>query len=215
MSPKDHHSIHPLFAPRSIAIVGASRRRDSIGYCMVDNLLKNQFTGTLYPVNPKAEAVHSLKCYPSVLSIEDPVDLALIVVPRDFVEGAVDECIQKKVKGLVVITAGFGETGQEGAQMEKRILKKIRAAGIRMIGPNCMGIINTDPEVCLNATFAPTPARRGSVGFVSQSGALGVAILNEAESLGLGLTQLPPWETRPMCPAMTCWNTGSRTTLPG
>jgi succinyl-CoA synthetase alpha subunit len=105
------------------------------------------------------------------------------------VPGVVEECLEKGVRGLVVITAGFGETGPEGARIEAGIRDRVRAAGVRMIGPNCMGVINTDPEVRLNATFAPTPARPGSIGFVSQSGALGVAILNVASDLGVGLTQ--------------------------
>jgi acyl-CoA synthetase (NDP forming) len=113
----------------------------------------------------------------------------MILVPRQLVQGAVEECIAKGVKGLVVITAGFSETGEEGAARERTLRETVRAAGVRMIGPNCMGVINTGGEVSLNATFAPTPARPGAIGFVSQSGALGVAILNVAQDLGIGLTQ--------------------------
>ncbi len=111
------------------------------------------------------------------------------MVPRALVQGAVEECIAKGVQGLVVITAGFSETGEEGAALERRLRETVRAAGVRMIGPNCMGVINTDPEIRLDGTFSPTPARRGAIGFVSQSGALGVAILNVAQDLGIGLTQ--------------------------
>ncbi|HEY4589748.1 MAG TPA: CoA-binding protein, partial [Thermoanaerobaculia bacterium] len=182
-------ALDPIFSPRSIAVVGASRRRDSIGFALLHNLLVNEFNGTIYPVNPHAESIHSLKCYPSVAAIPDPVDLAMILVPKQLVQGAVEECVAKGVKGLVVITAGFSETGEEGAARERTLRKAVRAAGVRMIGPNCMGVINTDPEVRLDATFSPTPARRGSIGFVSQSGALGVAILNVAQDLGIGLTQ--------------------------
>ncbi len=183
------HSLHAVFSPRSVAVVGASRQPDSIGFAVLDNLLRDGFEGAVYPVNPRAAAIHSLKCYPTISAIPDPVDLGVIVVPRDAVEGVVEDCLACGVRSLVVITAGFGETGAEGAEIERRIRDQVRAAGVRMVGPNCMGVINTDPAVRLNATFAPTPARRGSIGFVSQSGALGVAILNVAADLGIGLTQ--------------------------
>ena len=181
--------LDPLFSPRSIAVIGASRRRDSIGYALLHNLVANEFAGAIYPVNPLAKAIHSLRCYPTIGAIPDPIDLAVIVVPKEAALGAVDECLKHGVKGLVVITAGYGETGAEGAERERLLREKVRAAGVRMIGPNCMGIINTEAKVSLNATFAPTPARAGSIGFVSQSGALGVAILNVAGDLGIGLTQ--------------------------
>jgi len=182
-------SLDALFSPRSVAVVGASRSRDSIGWAIVHNLVAAQFTGAIYPVNPKASAIHSLKCYPTLAAIPDPIDLALVVVPQPGVEGIVDEGLAAGVRGFVVITAGFGETGEAGRAAERRLREKVRAAGGRLIGPNCMGVINADPAVSLNATFSPTPASWGSVGFVSQSGALGVAILNVAESLGVGLSQ--------------------------
>jgi acetate---CoA ligase (ADP-forming) len=186
------HSPRPLdaiFSPRSVAVVGASRRRDSLGFSLLHNLVVNELNGAIFPVNPQAHALHSLKCYPSIAAIPDAVDLAVVMVPRDRVQGVVEECLAKGVGGLVVITAGFSETGEEGAALERRLRETVRAAGVRMIGPNCMGVINADPEVRLDATFAPTPARWGSIGFVSQSGALGVAILNVAQDLGVGLTQ--------------------------
>ncbi len=182
-------SLDPIFSPRSVAVVGASRSRDSIGWAIVHNLVASQFSGAIFPVNPKATSVHSLKCYPNLSAIPDPVDLVLVVVPKPLVEQVVDEGLACGVPGFVVITAGFGETGEEGREIEARLREKVRGAGARMIGPNCMGVINADPAVSLDATFAPTPASWGTVGFVSQSGALGVAILNVAESLGVGLTQ--------------------------
>jgi acetyl coenzyme A synthetase (ADP forming)-like protein len=182
-------SLDPVFSPRAVAVVGASRQRDSIGFALLHNLVSHEFQGAIYPVNPHAAAIHSLKCYRAVAEIPDPVDLAVVMVPRGAVEGVVEECLAKGVRGLVVITAGFAETGPEGRRLEERLRAAVRAAGVRMIGPNCMGVINTDPRVSLNATFAPVPARPGAVGFVSQSGALGVAILNVAEELGIGLTQ--------------------------
>ena len=182
-------SLDPIFAPRSVAVIGASRNRESIGWALLDNLISRRFEGPIFPVNPHAESVHSLKCYPSVSEIPDPVDLAVVLVPRPLVEDVVDECLERGVRGLVVISAGFAETGAEGARLERRIRDKVRGAGARMVGPNCMGVINTDPAISLDATFAPVPARPGRIGFVSQSGALGVAILNVASSLGIGLTQ--------------------------
>jgi acetyl coenzyme A synthetase (ADP forming)-like protein len=178
-----------IFAPRSIAVIGASRRRDSIGFALLHNLVANQFEGAIFPVNPHARAIHSLRCYPSVADIPDPIDLAVVMVPRDTVQEVVEQCLARGVRGLVVITAGFGETGPEGAAREERLRRAVRAAGVRMIGPNCMGVINTAAAVSLNATFAPTPARAGRLGFVSQSGALGVAILNVLQDMDLGLTQ--------------------------
>jgi len=185
----DRHPLDPIFRPRSVAVVGASRNPGSIGHAILHNLLFGHFNGAIYPVNPHASVVHSLKCYPSVAAIPDPVDLAVVVVPRDLVEGAVDDCLAHGVMGLVVISAGFSETGEEGARFEERIREKVRAAGVRMVGPNCMGVINTEEHVRLDATFAPTPAEPGGIGFVSQSGALGVAILNVAADFGIGFTQ--------------------------
>lgn len=181
--------LDPIFSPSSIAVVGASRRRESLGFRLLHNLVVNEFTGAIYPVNPQAKAIHSLKCYPTLAAIPDPVDLAVILVPRQKVQGIVEECLAKGVRGLIVITAGFSEVGEEGAGRERRLRDAVRAAGIRMIGPNCMGVINTSPDVSLDATFSPTAARAGAIGFVSQSGALGVAILNVAQDLGIGLTQ--------------------------
>jgi acetyl coenzyme A synthetase (ADP forming)-like protein len=183
------HSLDPIFSPRSIAVVGASRSRESIGFALLHNLVVSEFQGAIYPINPKADSIHSLKAYPSVKAVPDPIDLGVIMVPRKLVLPIVEECLEAGVRGLVVITAGFAETGEEGAKLERELRRIVRQAGVRMIGPNCMGVINSDPEVSMNATFAPTPARRGSIGFVSQSGALGVAILNAAADLGIGLTQ--------------------------
>ena len=182
-------SLEPIFSPRTVAVVGASRNRESIGFALLHNLVMGQFQGAIYPINPHAESIHSLKAYPRIGDVPDPVDLAVIVVPRKLVLPMVDECLEVGVKGLVTITAGFAETGEEGAALERELRDKVRRAGVRMVGPNCMGVINTDASVSLNATFAPTPAQPGTVGFVSQSGALGVAILNAASDLGIGLTQ--------------------------
>ena len=190
-------SLDPIFRPRSVAVIGASAERSSIGYALLHNLVTAEFQGALFPVNPKGGAIHSLKTYPSILDVPDPVDLAVVAVPKKVVLPVVDECLEKGVRGLVVITAGFAETGEEGAELERELVEKIRQGGARMVGPNCMGVINTDEDVSLNAAFAPTQARRGTIGFVSQSGALGVAILNVAADLGIGLTQFVSMGNKP------------------
>lgn len=186
MSPSGLDSI---FSPTSIAIVGASRHRGKIGYEILHNLIVNDFQGTLYPVNPNAKSIHGIRAFPNVLAIPDPVDLAIITVPADISLEAVEECGKKRVKGLVVITAGFREVGGAGVEREERLLALCRQYGMTMVGPNCMGIINTDPSVRMDATFAPTPPLRGTISLASQSGALGIAILDHAKSLGVGFAK--------------------------
>ena len=182
------HSIERLLAPRSVAVIGAGRERGSIGHEVFRNLIAGGFQGPVYPINPKAPHVASVRAYPSVGDVPDDVDLAVICVPAPLVMQSIEECITKKVRGLVVITAGFAEAGGEGAEVERRMVERARAGGMRLIGPNCMGIVNTAPSVSLNATFAPVPPTPGRVGFSSQSGALGIAILEKASLLGLGVS---------------------------
>lgn len=181
-------SLDSIFRPRSIAVIGASRRKDSIGHMILHNLLELDFNGKVFPVNPHADVVHSIKCFPRILDIPDEVDLAIIVVPRNRVLAVVDECIQKNVKALIVITAGFKELGPQGARWEQKLVAKVKSAGLRLLGPNCMGVINTDPDVRMNATFAPVAPGPGPIAFTTQSGALGVAILNIAHRVGLGFS---------------------------
>jgi acetyl coenzyme A synthetase (ADP forming)-like protein len=180
-------SLDAIFRPRSIAVVGASRDRDTIGAEIFHNLVRCGFQGKVFPVNPHADAVQSVKCYPSVSAVPDPVDLAIVVVPARAVERVVDDCIAKGVRGLVVISAGFREIGADGAARERALAEKVRAAGIRMVGPNCMGVINTDSEIRMDATFARPEPLAGKVSFETQSGALGAALLEDAGRLGLGL----------------------------
>ncbi|MCI0682256.1 MAG: GNAT family N-acetyltransferase [Gemmataceae bacterium] len=181
-------SIRPFFHPRSVAVVGASRDPSSIGYRVVAALVSNQFQGPIYPVNPKAHEIHGVRAYPSVRDLPPPVDLAVIAVPRDAVLGVVDECAARGVRGLVVITAGFAEVGADGRELQRRLVDKVRGHGMRMVGPNCMGLLNTDPAVRLNASFAPTFPPHGRVAMSSQSGALGLAILGAAQRFQLGLS---------------------------
>jgi acetyl coenzyme A synthetase (ADP forming)-like protein len=177
-----------FFNPRAVAVVGASRKRGTIGGEIFHNLLGFGFNGPVYPVNPGAAVVQSVPAYASVEAIPGPVDLAIIVVPAEQVTEVAAACGRKGVKALVVISMGFSETGAQGQIQQAELVRVCRAAGMRLIGPNCMGIVNTDPEVCLDATFAPGVPPAGRVGFSSQSGALGLAIIEHANSLGLGIS---------------------------
>lgn len=176
-----------LFRPRSVAVVGASRRPGSIGRQIVANLVAGGFQGPVYPVNPKAEVVLSVPSYASVKAIPAPVDLAVLVVPPDAVLQVAEECGRKGVKGLVVITAGFREIGGVGIEREEKLRAIAARHGMRVIGPNCMGIVNTQPEFACNASFSAAQPLPGSVAMVSQSGALGEAILADAAQAGLGV----------------------------
>lgn len=171
-----------------MAVVGASRRPRSVGYEVVANLLRSGFDGPVYPINPAARAVHSVPAYPSLAAVPGPVDLAVITVPRDLVLGVVEDAIAKGVKALVTITAGFREVGEEGSRLEAIMRTRLRESGVRMVGPNCMGIVNTDPAVSLNASFTASQVPAGGVAVASQSGALGEALLETAAELGLGLS---------------------------
>jgi len=181
-------SMRPFFEPGSVAVVGASRRRGQIGSEIFHNLAAGGFTGRVVPVNPQAGEIASVPCYPRVSAIPGEIDLAVVAVPAAAVEAVVDDCIAKGVRAIVVISAGFGEIGGEGRAREAALLEKVRNAGIRMIGPNCMGVLNTDPAFHLNATFSPVFPPSGRIAFSSQSGALGLAILDFAARLNLGVS---------------------------
>jgi acetyl coenzyme A synthetase (ADP forming)-like protein len=182
-------SLLPMFFPRSVAVIGASTDPTSIGGRLFANILNTGFTGPVYPVNPKAKVVRSVRAYSSVLDIPDEVDLAFIVVPQKFVLNVARECGEKGVRGIVVISAGFAETGPEGAEREAELLKIVRDKGMRMIGPNCMGLLNTAESARLNGTFAPIYPPAGNVAMLSQSGALGIAILDYATQHSIGISQ--------------------------
>lgn len=177
-----------FFNPRAVAVIGASRKRRTIGGEIFHNLLSYGFQGPVYPVNPTAAVVQDVPAYASVEAVPGPVDLAIIVVPAKEVLGVAEGCGRKGVKALVVISAGFSETGADGQTQQADLLRICRAYGMRLIGPNCMGILNTDSYVRLDATFAPSLPPQGRVGFSSQSGALGLAIIEYANSLGLGIS---------------------------
>jgi acetyl coenzyme A synthetase (ADP forming)-like protein len=181
-------SMRAFFEPRVVAVIGANRGRGRIGSEILRNLRETGFTGTLVPVHPGAAAIEDLAAYARITDVPFAVDLAVIVVPAAQVLPVVDDCIAKGVKALVVISAGFGETGGSGGDLEAQLVEKIRRAGIRLIGPNCMGIINTDAAVKLNATFSPVYPPEGRVAFSTQSGALGLAILDYVRTLNLGIS---------------------------
>jgi len=181
-------SMKSLFAPRSIAVVGASTRRGQLGAEVFHNLISAGFTGRLYPVNPAAETVEYVPCYGRVSEIPGPVDLAIVVVPAKFVDAVVDDCVRKGVRAIVMITAGFGETGAEGRAAERRLLEKVRGGGIRLVGPNCMGLLNTDPEISMLGTFSSVFPSHGNIAMSTQSGALGLAILDYAKRLNVGFS---------------------------
>lgn len=181
-------SIHRFFNPGSVAVIGASRRQDTIGQALVRNLVTGDYTGRVYAVNPSARAVSGLPTYANVTDIQDDVDVAIVAVPAEAVEDVVLDCAAKGVHGLVVISSGFAETGEEGRQRQRRLVGLSRSYGVRLIGPNALGIINTDPEVSINASLSGLMPPRGRAGFFCQSGALGSAILEKVNNRGLGLS---------------------------
>ena len=176
-----------ILRPRSIAVIGASRKPDTIGNQIFRNLLDYGFSGTAYPVNPTAKAVQSVAAYPSVLELPEPVDLAVVAVPCTHVLEVAEQCGQRSVGGLVVISAGFKEIGN--IALERDLLAITKNHGMRLVGPNCMGVLNTAAAVSMNATFAPSMPPHGSIGFVSQSGALGLSVLDYAREYGIGIAQ--------------------------
>lgn len=183
------HSLDSIMKPRSIAVIGASTRAHTIGSDIMKRLQEYGFQGPIYPVNPKGGVIEGLQAYPSILDVPGEVDLAIVVVNAKFVLSTVDQCHEKGVGGLCVISAGFKETGAEGAALEKALLEKVRGYGMRCVGPNCLGVVNTHPAVRMDGCFAESLPRRGNIGFVSQSGALGGGILNILKDLNLGFAQ--------------------------
>jgi len=178
-----------IFRPKSIAVIGASNNPGTINSAMFMNLIMGNFKGPVFPINPKYNYVHGIKSYNSISEVPDQVDLAVIMVPRDAVFGVVDRCGEKGVKGLIVITAGFKETGMDGSELETRLVEKVRSYGMRMIGPNCFGVMNLGADVCMNATFSAYTPTTGKVAFMSQSGGLGEILIDRAERESLGVAQ--------------------------
>ncbi len=182
------NSLAPLLKPKTIAVIGASRNLESIGNIIFRNILSSGFTGTIYPVNLQADSVNGVKAFSSIQEIPEKIDLVVIAVKAEKVQKVAEEAINAGAQGLVVVTAGFAESGKEGAERQKKLVELTRANGVRLLGPSCLGVMNTDSEVRLNASLAPQLAPKGSAGFFSHSAALGLVILEYASGKGLGFT---------------------------
>jgi acetate---CoA ligase (ADP-forming) len=187
MMVKDARSLDPIFRPRAIAVVGASRTPGTVGYEIIHNLLAEGYTGAIYPINPNATAVHSIPAYRSIHDVPGVIDLAIIAVPKERALVVAEQCGERGVRTLIVITAGFKEVGPAGAEREEQLLAIARRYGMRMVGPNCLGVVNTAADIRMNATFAPIMPPAGPVSFMSQSGAMGVTILDYAAEYGIGI----------------------------
>lgn len=172
----ERQPLDAIFAPKNVAVIGATEKAGSVGRTLLWNLISSPFGGTVFPVNPKRPSVLGIKAYPNIAAVPEPVDLAVVVTPAPTVPGVIAECVEAGVKGAIIISAGFKEVGEEGIQLERSILEKARQGNMRIIGPNCLGVMN--PVSGLNATFANAMARPGNVGFISQSGALCTSILD-------------------------------------
>jgi acyl-CoA synthetase (NDP forming)/RimJ/RimL family protein N-acetyltransferase len=181
-------AVRRLLSPRSVAVIGAGRGPTSIGRAVVQNLQRAGFAGPVWPVNPQADHVASVRAVASILDIPDDVDLAVIAVPAEAVAATVEECGRKQVYGVVILSAGFAEAGPEGVALEAEVLRVARSWGVRVVGPNCLGIINNDPEVRLHGTFATVAPRRGRVSLLSESGMVGAAIIGQARERGIGIS---------------------------
>ena len=181
-------SLRAFLNPKSVAVIGASRRPNTIGNFVFRNLIQQDFKGVVYPVNPNAEVIAAVKAYPSILDIPGDIDLAIISIPADKVQQVVEECAHKGVRGVVVLTSGFSDIGADGMERQNKLVNTIRNYGMRMLGPNCMGMINTNPEINLNATFSAVVPPPGNIAFATQSGVLGSAILMYATNLNIGLS---------------------------
>ncbi len=182
-------SIDAVFAPRSVAVLGASTTPGKVGHDIFENILKGGYKGTLYPVNPKAKSVLSVRAYPSIKDIPDQVDLAMVILPPQAAESAVKEAIEKGVKGIVIVSAGFREVGEEGRAIEDRIVTLCAEAGVRVIGPNCLGVINPNEAVRLNGSFSSRMPASGNISFISQSGALCTSVLDFAADREFGFSK--------------------------
>jgi len=181
-------AVRHFLEPSAVAVIGASRRRGTVGGEAFHNLLDSEFGGVVYPVNPASEVVQSVRAYPSLTEVPGEVELAVIAVPAAAVAAAARECAARGIPAVVVLSAGFGEVGPEGAARERELVETCRRAGTRLVGPNCLGVLNAAPGAGLNATFAPQAPPPGSVGFVTQSGALGLALIDLAADRGLGVS---------------------------
>ncbi|WP_343964994.1 GNAT family N-acetyltransferase, partial [Kribbella koreensis] len=188
-SAAESRSLRPLLSPRCIAVIGAGRKPGGVGHEVLLNLLDGGFTGDLYAVNPKADRIGDITSYPSVEDVPGHVDLAVIAVPAAQVARVIEDCGRAGAGGAVVLSAGFSESGADGRLAQQKLLEIARRYSLRLIGPNCLGIVNTDPAVRLDATFANVPPMAGSLGLAAQSGAVGIAVLDHAGRIGPGVSE--------------------------
>ncbi|MDH3268346.1 MAG: CoA-binding protein, partial [Ignavibacteria bacterium] len=177
------------FYPKSICVVGASSKPKSLGYELTKSIKQYGYTGKLFLINPNSDEILGYKCYPTIESVQVKIDLAIIMVPKQFVEDSINQLTDKGTRALILITAGFKETGKEGEKEEKRILELVKQSGARLVGPNCMGIINSLPEIKMNSTFVAEEPRNGKMAFCSQSGAIGAAVLNSLRETDIRFSQ--------------------------
>jgi len=182
-------NLKKIFCPESVAIVGATKAKGTVPYDIVENILKSDLNGSVYPVSPREKHICSVKAYKYVIDIQDPVDLAIIVFPSAVAHMALEQCGQKGIKSVIIISAGYKEIGEKGIEREEQIKEIARKYDISFIGPNCLGVINTDPDVMLNASFARQMPEAGSIGFLSQSGALCTAVLDYAQAKHIGFSK--------------------------
>ncbi|PIU65042.1 MAG: hypothetical protein COS84_07465 [Armatimonadetes bacterium CG07_land_8_20_14_0_80_40_9] len=187
MRDKEDLDLNPIFNPQSVAVIGASRNPLKWGFIVLGNIVLGKYKGKIYPVNPNIDNVLGLKAYPNLKSIEDEIDLAVIITPADTVREIMKECVKRRVKSAVVISAGFSETGEEGAKLEEEVVKIARQGGVHLVGPNTMGVFGADPNLC--ALMPPVKPLRGSVSFVAQSGNLGTQLLGLGEAQGVGFSK--------------------------
>ena len=182
------NSVARLLRPRVVAVVGASRDQTSVGNLIFQHILANNFTGTVYPVNNQAVSVHGVRAYPSAAQLPEPPDLVVVAVPAEGVVPVAEDAVRAGAKGLIVVASGFSETGEEGATLQRRLVEVVRSNGARLVGPNCLGLVNTDPAISLNASLASAMPPLGRIGFFSHSAALGIVILEYAGERGLGFS---------------------------
>lgn len=176
-----------FFCPRSVAVVGASRDETKVGHTIVDNIINSGYKGKLYLINPNADDIHGIQCFKAISEVNDDIDLAIIVIPSKFILQALEDCAVRNTKFAIIISAGFKEIGKEGAALERELIKKAKELQIRILGPNCLGMI--DFNCPINCSFSPNMPEKGSIGFISQSGALGTAILDWAKTNNIGLSK--------------------------
>ncbi len=182
-------NIHKIFHPQSIAVLGANKVKGTVPSDILSNILKAEYKGVVYPVNPREQHIASIKTYKYVVDIEDPIDIAVIVYPSSVMHMALEQCGQKGIKGAIIISAGFKEVGGQGIEREEQIKSIAHKYGMSFIGPNCLGVINTDPAVMLDASFARKMPEEGNIAFISQSGALCTAVLDYAQAKHIGFSK--------------------------